>query len=144
MPFCHLHLKAQKPKNLAYPSALHTLGDHFRAKRLDLGLLQKQVAEKVGVDETSVYNWENNRVEPAVRFIPRIIGFLGYCPYMPELPVSEWLRLVRQSLGLSQEKLADALRIDEGTWKRWEIGQRQPAFAYLGRIKTFLDSREGD
>jgi DNA-binding XRE family transcriptional regulator len=115
LPFCHVRLSARKPKPEAYPAALLTYGDHLRARRLDLGLLQKQAAERIGVDETSVYNWESNRVQPAVRFIAGIIRFLGYCPYTPGLPAPKWLKLVRQSLGHSQERMAGALRIDEGT-----------------------------
>ena len=42
-----------------------------RTKRLDLGLLQRQV--EIGVDECAIYNWETNRVAPAVRLIPKII-----------------------------------------------------------------------
>lgn len=57
-----------------------TYGDHLRAKRLDVGLTRKQAAERIGVDETSVYNWESNRIEPAVRFIPQIHLFLGLLP----------------------------------------------------------------
>jgi DNA-binding XRE family transcriptional regulator len=59
---------------------LRTYGDHVRAKRLDSGLLQRQVADIIGVDETTIYNWENNRVEPAAQLVPRIIQFLGYSP----------------------------------------------------------------
>ncbi|MDQ3802270.1 MAG: recombinase family protein [Acidobacteriota bacterium] len=73
LPFCHLALLAKKPRNGLYPATLSTYGDRLRARRLDLGLTQKQAAEKLGVDETSVFNWESNRVEPAVRLIPRII-----------------------------------------------------------------------
>jgi len=38
------------------------------------------VAEEIGVDECSIYNWESNRVAPSLRLIPRIIEFLGYVP----------------------------------------------------------------
>jgi hypothetical protein len=58
------------------------------------------------VDKCSVYNWENDRVEPAVRFIPRIMQFLGYCPYMPGLPLPERPKVIRHSLGLSRRKMA--------------------------------------
>jgi transcriptional regulator with XRE-family HTH domain len=135
-------LKAKKPRSEAYPVALNTYGNHLRARRCDLGLLQRQVAEEIGVDETSVFNWENNRVEPAVRFIPRIIQLLGYCPYTPALPTTGWLKLIRQSLGYSQERMAEALGIDASTWRRWEAGKRQPAPRYLRCIKSFTDLLE--
>jgi DNA-binding XRE family transcriptional regulator len=80
LPCCHITLKAQKPLQCAYPQTLKTLGDHLRKRRLDLKLLQKVVAQKIGVGETSIYNWENNLTKPALRFIPKIVEFLGYVP----------------------------------------------------------------
>jgi transcriptional regulator with XRE-family HTH domain len=108
-----------------------------------LGLTQKQAAERIGLDETSVYNWESNRIEPTVRFISHIHIFLGYCPYTPGLPVSERLKITRHGLGYSQERMARALKIDEGTWRQWEAGKRQPSGIYRGRIVAFLESLNG-
>ena len=140
MPFCHLELKAERPKPESYPDELITYVNHIRARRLDAGLFQRQAAEVIGVDETSVFNWENNTIQPASRLIPNIIRFLGYCPYTPGLPFTGRLKLVRQSLGYSQERMAEKLGIDEGTWRRWEAGMRQPAPKYVGRITAFLDT----
>lgn len=140
MPFCHVRLSAKRPKYAAYPAVLETYGDHIRVRRVGLGLSQKRAAERIGVDETSVFNWESNRVKPAVRLIPNIIRFLGYCPYTPGMPLKGWLKLVRQNLGYSQEGVAWALGIDAGTWRRWEAGLRQPASTYMERIKDFFES----
>ena len=82
LPFCHLELKAEKPKPCGYPKFLKTFGDHIRKKRMDSGLLQKDVARVIGVEETSIYNWENNRSNPGSRFIAGIVNFLEYCPYL--------------------------------------------------------------
>jgi transcriptional regulator with XRE-family HTH domain len=71
-----VRLQAQKPPLAAYPRELRTLGDHLRRRRLDLGLLQREVAEQLGVDATTVYNWERHRTEPAVRLILQIMRFL--------------------------------------------------------------------
>lgn len=46
------------------------MGDHFRARRLDLDLTQNQASDEIGVDETTVNNWETNRASPAIRLIP--------------------------------------------------------------------------
>jgi len=40
------------------PEELNTLGDHLLRRRLVLKLLQRQVAEQIGVDKTSITNWE--------------------------------------------------------------------------------------
>jgi DNA-binding XRE family transcriptional regulator len=47
---------------------------------LDLKLLQKQVAEQIGVHELTITNWEVSATVPEVRYIPAIIQFLGYNP----------------------------------------------------------------
>jgi transcriptional regulator with XRE-family HTH domain len=80
LPFCHVRIKAEKPKSRKYPKELKTLGDHIRKKRLDLGLLQAEVAERVGVTASTIFNWERNRVSPQARHIRKIIRFLGYKP----------------------------------------------------------------
>src|SRR5215467_7944704 len=64
LPFCHVALKTEKPKSAKYPKNLKTLGDHIRKKRLELGLLQKEVASRMGVDAESIYRWETNRASP--------------------------------------------------------------------------------
>lgn len=96
----------------------------------------------MGVDETSVFNWESNRVEPAVRLIPVIIRFLGYCPYTPGLPLTEWLKLIRLSQGFSQEKMAGTIGVDESTWRRWEAGRRQLGPEYMNHITVFINLLE--
>jgi transcriptional regulator with XRE-family HTH domain len=62
---------------VAYPKELRTLGDHLRKRRLDLGLLQRQVAEQLGVDKTTVYNWESHRTAPPPVYEHRIAAFLS-------------------------------------------------------------------
>jgi DNA-binding XRE family transcriptional regulator len=58
LPFCHSELRAVRPKSDRYPKEINTLGDHIRSRRLDLNLLQMQVAEQIGVDEITITNWE--------------------------------------------------------------------------------------
>ena len=47
LPFCHVTLKATKPRK-DYPRELNTLGDHLRRKRREYGLFAKTVAQKLG------------------------------------------------------------------------------------------------
>jgi len=63
-----------------YPKELNTLRDHIKAKRIDLGLFQKEVTKTIGVTTDTITNWEKNRNQPMYRHYPRIIEFLGYCP----------------------------------------------------------------
>ena len=76
MPFCQITLKGKRPLAKAYPKILKTLGDHLRKKRLDLKLLQKDVARIIGVTESTIWNWEHG-TDPEKRYMKRINGFLS-------------------------------------------------------------------
>ncbi len=81
--FCSLVLTAKKPVNPTYPKSLESLislGDHLRKRRLDLGLLQKEVALTLGVDKMTINSWETGRYKPQLGVFPRIMAFLGYTP----------------------------------------------------------------
>lgn len=84
-------------------------------KRLDLRFLQRQFAPEIGGSKVTMQFWETNRTEPEVRFIPKIITFLGYAPCMPGWTFGQRLKAMRTSLGLSQEWLAKRAGLDEST-----------------------------
>src|SRR5262249_43289622 len=102
LPFCHLLLKARKPRSADYPTRLNSLGDRVRARRLDLALTQKDLARRLRIDATTVNNWETGRAVPALRLLPRIIQFLDYAPYMAAETVPESIKRSRHSFGMSQ------------------------------------------
>jgi transcriptional regulator with XRE-family HTH domain len=139
LPFCHISLKGRKPLPKAYPKELKTPGDHLRKRRLDLKLLQKEVAEKLGVDEATIYNWENNRSSPKLHYIPKIIEFLGYVPFNGE-PKTLGERIVnyRCLLGITQKELARQLVIDPSTLGRWERNKAKPQKGLLERLASIL------
>ena len=113
------------------------LDAHIRRRRIGLKLLQN-VAERLGVNKTSLFNWEANTSTPEIRYMPAIIEFLGYNP-LPE--ATAWgARLVRYrtTLGMTQKEAAAHLGVDQGTLARWERGEREPQGAFLGRVKRFL------
>lgn len=80
LPFCDLVLRTPKPLDRAYPTEFRTVGDHLRKRRLDLGPFQREVALRIGVDKTTVFNWEAGTVSPHLRALPGVIEFLGYDP----------------------------------------------------------------
>lgn len=120
---------------------IDAVGDHIRTRRLDLKLLQKQVADQIGVDETTIVNWERNATAPAVRHIPAIIRFLGYDPLPPPNAYPERLATARRALGLSQRKMAERLGLDPATIKNWETGRHQPSGRSLAVIAGVLQVR---
>lgn len=131
LPFCRVRLRAEKPKPAAYPKEPKTLGGHLRKKRLDLGLLQKDVAGQIGIDLKTLCNWEGQRTEPKIRFLPAIFRFLGEDPRPRPSTPGEQLRAARTALGLSQEALARRLGVDPGTVSRWENGRSR---SWKGRM----------
>ena len=136
MPICRLTLKADRPK--PYPKEINTLGDHLKKKRLDLGLFRKEATHIIGVNTTTVRNWEITRFAPKIRYIPHIIKFLGYCPYKPIRSFPEWLKMCRNVAGLSQKKLAKLLRVDESTVAGWEQGKHRPTKRNQLKIQKFF------
>lgn len=123
------------------PTHPTTVGDHLRRRRLELKLLQREVAQRLGADEASVFNWEANRGQPQLRYMPTIIGFLGYNP-LPE-PEGLAVRLVwrRTSLGLTQKEAAQRIGVDQSTLARWERGERAPEGKYAAAAAEFLRDR---
>jgi transcriptional regulator with XRE-family HTH domain len=124
------------------PEELNTIGDHLRRRRLMLKLFQKQVAEQLGVDKTSVYNWETNRTKPDLEYMPSIIRFLGYNPLPPASAWAERLVQGRTALGLSQKEAARQIEVDPSTLARWERGEREPAGAFATRVLRFLGAAD--
>jgi DNA-binding XRE family transcriptional regulator len=72
LPFCSVTLSGKKPLERAYPVSLSNLGDHIRKRRLDLKLLQKEVAGILGVGTNAITNREKNRCQPRLYLIPRM------------------------------------------------------------------------
>jgi site-specific DNA recombinase len=124
------------------PTEPQTVGDHIRRRRLGQKLLQKDVAEQLGVDKTSVFNWEANASTPEIRYMPAIIGFLGYNPLPAATTLAGQLVRQRTSLGLSQKESAGRIDVDPGTLARWERGDREPTGAFLSRVERFLQESE--
>lgn len=86
---------------------------------MDLGLLQRDVARRIGACVASVWLWESERAVPGLKWVPAIIGFLGYDPTPPARTIGERLVHYRTRLGWTQKRLAEALEIDQTTLGRW-------------------------
>lgn len=127
--------QALRPKCPRYPEDIKTLGDHIRARRLDLELEQQDTASRLGVSVFTLLNWELNKRAPAIRSYPKIMAFLGYCPVQYPGTLGERLRLFRTHRGLSISELANILRIDPGTLGSWERDRRVPQ----RRLPEYLD-----
>ncbi len=109
---------------------------------MELGLLQRAVAKRIGVDVTTIRNWELGHTEPAIHEMPRIVDFLGFVPHPAPWSFGERVALARRLLGLSRDALAKRLRVDPSTVWRWENGRSRPSFTLQDRLKSVLCALE--
>jgi transcriptional regulator with XRE-family HTH domain len=116
------------------------VGDHIRARRLDLGLIQRETAQEIGVTEQTLYHWERGKTEPPARFWPGIIRFLGYVPMQEPKSLSDKLRYARHMLGLTRPAFARKLGVDDSTLARWEAGSTRPYRKTPERIESLAQS----
>ena len=120
------------------PEQLNTLADHLLRRRLVLKLLQREVAERLGVSTASIVNWESGRSEPGHNYMPAIIRFLGYNPLPPAKTWAGRLVSSRTALGLSQKQAAKRMGVDASTLARWERGERKPAGSFFTVATRFV------
>ncbi len=126
---------APKPR---YPKQFKHLGDHLRARRIDLGLHQREVAAQIGVDTATVTNWEVGHTEPEERFIPALIGFLGYNPLPASRSPGEAIRRERLTRGWSLATLAARAGVDPATVARLEADTKGMAQRSTEAVLRFL------
>jgi len=138
--FYEVTLIAQKRPPEGYPGTLLTLGGHIRKRRLDLRLLQRELAERINCTEESIYHWENNKNYPKIMHLPKIIEFLGYDPEYKggnSLAVTLWN--YRRKHGLTLKKLGKIIGVDETTILWWERGQALKMLRSKQRLQAFLE-----
>jgi len=131
-----LTLQARKPVHREkYPDFLRTWGDHIKARRLDLKLTKRQLSLRLHVNDTTIYLWERNKVQPSLAQIPKIMDFLGRDPFKKE--TANWgdkIREYRRVHGLSQKKFAGKLGVDPSTLARWESGEHKPIKKFFRKL----------
>jgi transcriptional regulator with XRE-family HTH domain len=145
LPFCHLHIKALRCPHptrwnctQVIPAEPQTLGQHLKRRRLQLHLMQAEVASRLCVHIESVKNWERGVTSPMIQHVPKIVEFLGYNPEQRPEVLAELIVYWRRVLGLTQEGLAQALAIDAVTVYRWEKGLSVPPTAKLRQLENLL------
>ncbi len=104
---------------------------------MDLGMLQREVAAKIGVTESSVYNWERG-TEPELVHIPKIIAFLGYVPFECPDDLHGRLRYFKKVNGMSFERLGAAMGRDPEQLVDWLSNGVKPCKRNMQFIKQLL------
>jgi transcriptional regulator with XRE-family HTH domain len=123
-------LTARTPGAEALLQPPQTLGDHLIRRRRDLGLTQRQAADRLAVWVATFASWESGEFNPNIRLYPRVYGFLGSCPLPAEPPaLGARLEAWRRSKGLSAAEAARMAGLDPGTVGRLERHPDRPLHA---------------
>ncbi len=142
-PFCEIVLKAPKPLPKGYPAILEQVGDYIRAKRLDLGWYQSQVAPLLGVSKEYMYQLELNQYFPKISLWPNIIKFLGFDPlYKDSEKLGERVLHYRRCHGLTQLDLSKKVGLDPATINRIEQEEERCFRKSIDRMEEYLELKE--
>ena len=118
------------------PSESTDLRQLLMGRRLELGLQKKFVATRLAVNEWTYLNWESGRTTPEIRYMPRIIDFLGFDPHPAPISLPGRLKAIRRNLGLSVKRLSAVLGVDESVVARWERGRGGPTVNQWRAIRS--------
>lgn len=111
---------------------------------MDRGLWQKDIAAEIGVNPSTIQNWEQGHTEPALRHWPALIAFLGFVPFDVGEALSERILAWRTIHGVPRDELAARLGVDPSTVWRWEADETSPhptVREELERLLAFLPSQ---
>jgi len=114
------------------------LSDHLRKRRLELGLLQQDVALRLNVSVWTYRNWENGRTTPGAMIYRRIVEFLGYYPHPTPQTLGHRLCKIRRRLGLTSSQAARLAQVDQHTFLMWECGKWTPTVRTRAKVDHFL------
>jgi len=129
----------RKPKG--YPKKLITIGDHIKAKRLDKGLYQKELAKTLQITVATLINWELGRHEPPSYQYKQISDFLGYCFYNhPATTLPLKLKYIRCYLfGMKNIAFAKHTGFDPSSIHNWEYGKHRPLKKSIQKLSKICD-----
>jgi transcriptional regulator with XRE-family HTH domain len=144
VPFCRqtpLTLKALRAKD--YSQNPQTLGEHLKKRRRELGLLQREAAERMGISRDTYVNWERGKTEPVSAQFRPVVAFLGYDPTPEPETLAERLEAKQRRLGASLAQVARYLGWDPGSLRRYLDGTWRISLDRRDALEAFLDAEDG-
>ncbi len=134
-----MKLNVPKPHPIGYPKELITIGDYIRARRMDLGLFQEEVAQKIGVCGDSIAKWGKGCGSPKTRQFPKIIEFLGDVPFQVEIKtLGDRIKFYRLKNGMTTYDLAVILGVHPTTIGAWEKNKQTPKLGALRQLENLI------
>jgi DNA-binding XRE family transcriptional regulator len=114
-----------------------SIGEHLKVTRLSRKLLQKDVADLIGVSTFTIANWEKEKNVPAVFNGEEVIKFLGFMP-LPTNTLAERFYATRFKNGWSQEVAAAHFGVGEDHWQLFEAGVSTKQSRDTERVERFF------
>ena len=144
---CHVRLRAITSTESARVAKLRRErleANPIRRRRHELGLIQRQLAERLGVLPGAIEKWERGKCYPHERLSSKLIEVLGFDPTALIRGLPDELRRYRLRQGFSRPQMAERLGIHPGTVWRWETGRRITVQRKsLEKIQEFLAEEAG-
>src|SRR5205085_12045750 len=118
-----------------------SLGERLWNRRIELRLLQREVADQLGVSVDTITLWENGIIHPRVRHYPRIIAFWGYFPFeVGKVNFKERVMYYRYNNGLTPKEFGNLVHADVSTVLAWEAGKHMPSKKKIKIVEEFTNS----
>jgi DNA-binding transcriptional regulator YiaG len=108
----------------------------FKRVRCTLGLTQEQLAQNLGIDESTIAGWERGENAPVGAYRKLLENFITGDGLLPTCPgttaptksalSARKITALREKLGLTKAALARQIGANVNTLWRWERGDRKP------------------
>lgn len=120
--------------------------ENIKFLRTQLGINQIELAEKLGVSQGTVGNWETGAREPELSRIINLSEYFGVTlddlvlnKLAPEIPMyAKNLAYLRKKQGKLQREIAIFLGVDQKTISSWERGTRTPTIEAISKLADFF------
>jgi transcriptional regulator with XRE-family HTH domain len=119
-----------------------TLGEHLRRRRRELGLLQREAAERMGVSAETVGSWEKGKTRPVPAQFRPVVAFLGYDPASAPQTLAERVEAKQRSLGASLAQVARHLGWDPSSLTRYLDGTWHLSPDRRDALEAFLNAED--
>ncbi|MDP1966928.1 MAG: helix-turn-helix transcriptional regulator [Reyranella sp.] len=133
-------LKSLRPKD--YFESPQSLGQHLKKRRKELGLLQREAAQLMGILTETYGNWEKDKTEPVAAQFRPVVQFLGYDPTPAPKTLAERLKAKRRERGVTFSQVARDLGWDEGSLTRYLNGSWRMPLTRATQLEAFLSAEE--
>jgi len=125
-----------------YIESPKALSDHLSQRRLELGLLQQDMALRLNVSIWTYRNWENGRTTPGTLLYRSTVELLGFYPHPKPRSLGHRLLKIRRCLGLTSWRAARLAEVDQGTFLMWERDRWTPTVRTRAKVDAFLERFE--